>query len=298
MQRPASKNGKDRTLAESGKCGFCHAIHDAKGPALWTATSEPPDSAEALCTTCHASGNPYEARVVGRILHPQVSLACTMCHDPHANVRQTTALLWNIYANDSESLCMDCHVDTESMEMSFHSKDSLQGYAGADTTCGPCHVVHAPSKDWPGDMWAGPVGNVSDPPGIQHCTGCHSSSGGWSDVAFLEHPALPMANVQPPGTAGFMPLVDSLGNLNAAGQIACVTCHLPHGRAKDGGFIPLDFQTEPLPSIHAAKPMLRPYVAPNLCTSCHGFDGLSKFLYFHKSSRQQVRVTSKVPFRD
>jgi hypothetical protein len=34
-------------------------------------------------------------------------------------------------------------------------------------------------------------------------------------------------------------------------------------------------------------PMVRPYVAPNVCSSCHGFDGLRRYLYFHDP---QLRV--------
>ncbi len=54
----------------------------------------------------------------------------------------------------------------------------------------------------------------------------------------------------------------------------------------DGAFRPAAGEPAELPRLRAAKPMLRPYAAPNLCSGCHGFDGLRRYLYFHDPRRR------------
>jgi hypothetical protein len=97
-----------------------------------------------------------------------------------------------------------------------------------------------------------------------------------------------MFNVHPPDDPRHMPLLDRQGKPAASGQVACLTCHLPHGRPPGGGFLALDPENTPEPIVHAVKSMLRPYVPANLCESCHGFDGLRLFLYYHRNPEVDV----------
>jgi len=79
----------------------------------------------------------------------------------------------------------------------------------------------------------------------------------------------------------FLPLLDQKGHLAAEGRMTCQTCHLPHGRTPSRGLAAVAPAATSRPELDKLRPMLRPYVAPNICSGCHGFEGLRKFLYYH-----------------
>jgi len=324
------RNAQGRSVAESGRCGFCHAAHRAGGPALWAATEAAPAAADDLCLACHGRA-PAEGVLTAPappdLLHPRTAwtawrpppsawlpsfdaaggrstmgrIACPTCHDPHADASATPAML-RVTGEDRGilSLCAQCHQQALTLPASMHDAGAMSSQAwsaaGSDpAACGPCHAVHARPGSPTGGTWAGPLGSPG--PAIR-CTGCHAAGSAIGPPHVVHHPAVPMANTVPPDDPRFMPLADDIGRLGRAGRVTCQTCHLPHGRDD----LP-EAVLAPLPAVDTAasadarggihralraavQPMIRPYVAPNLCSNCHGADGLRRYLYYHLPARR------------
>jgi len=303
LTAPEETNARGVSTTTEGPCSACHTAH---GSARATASrSSDPQNA---CVTCHRPDGCAESTIPARNNHPtevppdvrgsvtsvlpfyspaghrdpQGNISCATCHNPHADSRHGSALLRAPNPDDPASLCVLCHVEARPLGSSLHRPERLNP-EGPGNSCAPCHAVHRPSSDSSGGMWTGLTGGPPSPRRTWHCTGCHSAAAGQHDIIFRPHPVIPMLNINPPGDAGYMPLLDSEGHSGASGQIACLTCHLPHGRLSGGGYAALDVHATAEPMIHAVKSMLRPYVAPNLCSTCHGFDGLRLFLYYHRN---------------
>jgi len=308
------KNGRDRTAAQSGTCGFCHAVHNANGPMMWVATPQKPATPAALCTECHREDGPAAAHAGGRLLHPdgpptadrlralkaelplfaengersrQGFLACGTCHDPHAGPGGPPGMLRTGAAPAANSVCVNCHPRTEYLQVSLHKPSLLGAYPGADRVCGPCHAVHARPGVHTTGMWAGPLGPSTEVAVMRRCTGCHSAGGGAPVIEWAEHPSVPLQNLVPPANPSFMPLVNEKGEAGSQGRIVCITCHLPHGRSPAAVLPGGAPEAIDLPDLRAVMPMLRPYVAPTLCDQCHGFDGLRRFLYYHYPEKRR-----------
>jgi hypothetical protein len=158
--------------------------------------------------------------------------------------------------------------------------------------CNPCHVVHnAVSEQF---LWAGPLGNSSyegwnseyatdDSFMIKLCTGCHSeeNSAGSKVPKHGLHPSgLALVKESKNPLYEQFPLYTSSGELSPEGNIVCSTCHNPHqwdssvsgkgsGRDSEGS---------------AKNSFLRSEVPQRLCATCHGEEGLFKFLYFHSTT--------------
>jgi len=283
-KRAQNFNARGQSATEAGTCGFCHATHGALGPALWIVTSSSPPSPEGLCLSCHQTGSVLATTPVRQVLHPEGLVTCATCHDVHADGRKSSDLLRTPNETTSgTALCFECHEEAKSVEISLHHPANMRRFAHGDEFCGPCHVVHAP----PGvtataGMWMAPTNATDKDAASRYCTGCHGGGGGARSIVMREHPALPMCNPQEPDSSGFMPLSNGAGAV--CGRIDCNTCHLPHGRSPGGGFEILD--APPAREIlRAMKPMIRPYEAPNLCSSCHGLEGLQRFLNYHPPAR-------------
>ncbi len=324
------RNARGRSVAEAGRCGFCHAIHQAGGPALWAVSETPPAEADDLCLACHAGAHAESAIVAGRapaLLHPRSapsdgsvtasaglplfnaagsraadgSIACATCHDPHANVHTSPNLLRGVQAGQEPiALCASCHQQAERITGSMHDAQVMAAYSRAlgapgPATCGPCHAVH--------EVEGQPAAVVSAAPLSEdlsaQCTVCHA--GGGSELGprrIVQHPAIAMRNLAPPGDPRFMPLVDDQGRLGAAGRITCQTCHVHHGRA-ELSLPEKNLAPRPRPALDdasdvnylsATRPMIRPYVGPNLCSTCHGADGLTRFLFYHDPARRKPAI--------
>jgi len=461
--KPAARNGRDLTAAQSGRCGFCHVVHDANGPAMWAATATPPSDPDDLCVQCHKPDGLASAKPKTKFRHPTGprkdtfdveanpglplfaadgrriqggSVACSSCHDPHADPSERPALLrvaaptsrlcstchrsqaglagglhdpaqapgawpeasrqkidlcmschlahgddpsrqlWTVApqpkftvsdgaclachqhaewaghgaelepgaalhprmvtgevrvrdlplipsgegrvpdvigcktchdphapptgpahilregtSRDPASMCMRCHEDVQYIGVSLHSQGILNRRGDDTQVCGPCHVVHAKSGTSESAMWAAPAGPASDPPDVRRCMGCHGERGAATRVDMIHHPAAALQNVDSPGSVSFMPLVNEEGAISDHGRIGCITCHMTHGRPPAGGFPVIDPDSVTREQLHVMMPMLRPYVAPNLCSSCHGFDGLRRFLYFHHPNKRRSPMT-------
>lgn len=461
---PDITNAKGKTPAEAGECGFCHAMHEAKGPVLWIATDQAPATADGLCTQCHRDNGIAAEYPESRFHHPtgpetadeagrlttmlplyDISarqsnagyVACGSCHDPHADSKATAALLragppasalctdchgdvavledgwhdigedpsdwpppsqaegdlclschqphsndparglWTVmpnqnyaladgvclgchevmqwgghgtspaephatqpadqaattagyienlplvptgpgrrggavgcktchdphgppgepphllragHADDPGAMCMACHTDLQYIGLSLHSRRQMERFAaenpgqvkGQMLSCGPCHSVHmGEAATKPAQ---GPLAHL--PADVRQCVGCHREGGGATTVEVIEHFA-PLTNVQEPGTPGFMPLVNAEGRIGRTGRIGCVTCHDPHGREPGPAMAEVDPEKMTEDKLRAMMPMVRRYVAPNLCSSCHGFDGLMRYLYWHEPEKRR-----------
>jgi hypothetical protein len=185
-------------------------------------------------------------------------------------------------------MCLACHTELKYIGMSMHSRDAIKaftaqmpGQKSGMTQCGPCHNIHAAEQAT--QTLPGKLGQL--PQDMQRCVACHRPEGGATAVHVVQHWG-PLQNVNEPGTPGFMPLVNDQGEFGHAGHIGCVTCHTPHGRPPSSGFQVTDPAKITSEQIKAMMPMVAPYTAPNLCSSCHGFEGLMRYLYWHNPERR------------
>ena len=146
---PKARNALGQTVAESGECGACHRVHQAKlGLRLWAREIE--DSAEppaSLCLGCHRKGGIAEAKVPEKWEHPPRPvtplagllsvlppvfdtegrpagtghISCPSCHDPHRwqpgsdrpgpgrNLEGTVLTSFLRHASTEGFLCRFCH---------------------------------------------------------------------------------------------------------------------------------------------------------------------------------------------
>ncbi|MEP0842660.1 MAG: hypothetical protein HRF43_08100 [Phycisphaerae bacterium] len=334
--RPELTNAKGRTAAQAGSCGFCHSLHDAKGPALWAATKSTPRMPNGWCTECHSptgmaafvnlpalrhpSGPHATLRALtakaGQGAHPvQTATAphdrgpdhdrpllplfdaqgkpaadgfvtCASCHDPHFGSGGNRHLLRGVQDAPRAGPCAQCHRQTDSIGLSLHRPELMPAHFDEAEKCAPCHAAHERPGMPPNGTWAAPPGPAAHSPAVRLCTGCHSPGGGARPITPTVHPAVAMYSLGEPGTPGFLPLFDEHGRPGRTGQIACGTCHLPHGPEPDSALKSVGEPTS-LSRLAALRLMVRPYAPPNLCSACHGFDGLRRYLYYHDPLRRR-----------
>lgn len=69
---PTATNATGRTVKETGKCGFCHMVHNASGKKrLWSLQEGPGDDGmEVLCRSCHANSKIASAKTPKYFNHP------------------------------------------------------------------------------------------------------------------------------------------------------------------------------------------------------------------------------------
>jgi predicted CXXCH cytochrome family protein len=76
---PAAKNQLGQTVAQSGQCGACHAVHNGlQDRLIWARAYGPVEkdqhSMNGLCTGCHSKGGPAEDKVPPVATHPKGEL--------------------------------------------------------------------------------------------------------------------------------------------------------------------------------------------------------------------------------
>jgi predicted CXXCH cytochrome family protein len=213
-------------------------------------------------------------------------VACGSCHDPHGGKGVSDHMLRQTAYAGEATLCAACHGEALAIKGSMHSERLLSQHFEDTRNCAPCHAVHEKPGMPPTGMWAAPLGPETDPAAFRQCTGCHSPGGSAPAVTPTIHPAVPMANLVGPDMPGWMPLYDEKGRVSTTGTIGCGTCHLPHGPLSGQG-LPVNVATASIEELRKLRPMVRPYVTPNVCSSCHGFDGLRRYLYYHHPTRRQ-----------
>ncbi len=304
------RNGTGRLSSESSACGFCHDIHRGKGPLMWAATSKQPLQANQLCTNCHTTSRQDAMASLRPLIHPTGpdtvpasedlelplfdelgvrddtgGVACATCHDVHADPEESPALL-RLVDDEPHVLCSECHPQGETVPWSLHNSNLL-GHAAV--TCAPCHAVHAnPDAKIAGEFstfW--PV--TAPRAKADLCLNCHGPRGEATRLERFSHPDLVMVNLMQPNEPGYLPLAGDDGTLASTGRLTCVTCHLTHGlpmKDAPGGLTPETVGS----TIHRASlPMVRHYATPNLCSSCHGQEGLHRFLHFHATGARAKR---------
>ena len=306
----------DKTAAAKGLCLACHLPHsnDTK-----TLLRFPPPQADAghdgACLACHPK-EAWGSKGDRAILHPhdispdqkKVShkkvptdeaghhrMTCRTCHDPHGGAKP--GYLINGQPDEPAGVCLSCHEQKKYMEQTGHATERLAKLGFDAGQCRPCHAMHAsPDKTW-GQMLSprfldqhqvGATSSVSD--GIV-CLACHHSEGPAPVRAVTTHPPIFVPNMVAPEAPGYLPLFDSAGLVSRNGQITCRTCHLSHGRldllqlaAKNGKLSDAERR--------AMRLNLRAFIAPNICTQCHGQEAQLRFMLFHDPARR-----AKLPAR-
>lgn len=232
-------------------------------------------------------------------------------------------------AGSGTVLCARCHDAADTIDASMHSVEALAAILPPGQTCGPCHAVHAvvdteagaaDREDAKVDVADGEHTEVDGaeyglklgqsaaslsaaPPGSAWCIECHRENGPAAAPGRFDHPDLAMTSAAASGAPGFMPLTNDVGRPGVTGRITCTTCHVAHGRfhPDEVSAVPGEGQPALLANddsrtlLRSMQPMLRPFVAPNLCTQCHGEEALQRFLFFHRRPALEKRSVEASP---
>ncbi len=288
-------------------CLACHRVHgDAQAGLARIAGPHDTPTAGVTCAACHADAT-SDATGPRTLRHPLTvagdhplntdlptvttagvqQLMCRTCHDPHGRPN-TLALL---RGQTPQDLCLTCHPDQRNIGVAGHARDVLATAGLQSSACRPCHSVHgAPDAVQAEYLWScnllgtattpdtAPV-NQPVPISDQYCQGCHTS-GGPAPTVNAVHPIVEMYNAVEPGTPGFLPLFDGHGVVSSQGMIRCRTCHLSHGREQP---LPVRAGVENMDGRErrARQWHLRALGEDNVCSHCHGFEALRRFMFFH-----------------
>lgn len=300
-------------------CLSCHNPHGDDSYAILRRPTPHADdgcSGNSACLACHADlsslgGQPF------LLNHPQkidpahtpagahrsrttseMQMGCNSCHDPHAGGAPAPMLLRTDGSTDAAQLCLECHVDMRQVVHSAHGTQSLSQAGLQGVACGPCHEIHDRSDPIRQARTASTqIGGGAASTGAAEddvvCRTCHRDSGPARPPTVATHPAVPL--FAPAGGDTVLPLFAGFGRPDPQGRITCLTCHLPHGRpahSANGDSVSPNAHT----LIEVAPPrLLRSFEPPNTCTSCHGPDGLRRFLYFHDPDRRGPNNVELLP---
>jgi predicted CXXCH cytochrome family protein len=261
---PQVRNRLNQTADQSGRCGFCHNVHQGSGPAMWIATTSTPTTAAALCLECHTTDGLAKDHPAPKFSHPtgikpksdrplplplftpagvrtttDGLVQCASCHNPHANSTQSKQML-RVKGTTSD-LCLTCHDDKATLAGSIHDSKTNTRWpstpAGNDMCMG-CHRAHGNDADK--TLWAvTPISGVAPADGV--CIACHKQNA-WASTdaeptaGNMLHPqTLPTTRPEPGSghtvtvtiATSPLPLVRPIGS-DIRTQIGCSTCHNPH----------------------------------------------------------------------
>ena len=290
-------------------CLACHRPHGTEQTGLYrVGLAEGVTGPDARCLPCHADARPGTGAQAA-LAHPrdagklqewgdlplatddegQKEVACRTCHNPHVGA-STSAQLLRIDAGAApQQVCLKCHSALASIDATGHAVEPLRGAGFKTAACRPCHAVHAGPQTverhylWPTRLAADvPAGA---PAADRHCAACHRTGGPVAPPTIATHPKSDLFNPEAPDAPGFLPLFNADGAVDADGSIGCRTCHLTHGRSTAAALPETDAALTPR-ELRARKWHVRSFAAGNVCKSCHGFDGLRRFMYFHDPSRR------------
>jgi predicted CXXCH cytochrome family protein len=311
----ASANWPSASAATGDACLTCHRPHARDDAGRFRAGyAANANAGEGACLPCHM---PVEPGGDLALLHPRDAtnlaaselplesaahgklVSCRTCHDPHRGRSPDAALLRIVAATPtSAELCITCHAEAANIQAIGHAGQVLWA-AGLDArACGPCHVTHGradavePHLMWPVQLAdpteATPPARAAD----RHCLACHRPDGPAPPPAIATHPAAEMFNPASPDDADFLPLFNAQGEVDPRGSIACRTCHLTHGRASPAP-VPPGLGTLSERELRARQWHIRSLGPQSICTTCHGFDALRRFMYFHDAARRGGPIASR-----
>jgi predicted CXXCH cytochrome family protein len=300
------------STAAKDPCLACHRPHGTEETGLFRAGRAPgvrgPD---AGCLVCHGQASPSANSDVA-LVHPQdasklketpalpmggadggaVQIACRTCHDPHGGAGASAELLRSAANGAQRPVCTICHIETAHIQTIGHGSESLRSAGFEADACRPCHLVHARRGAvetrylWPGLSLPlaseEPMGSAMADP---HCLACHGPGGKAPPPAIFSHPKAEMFNAAEADAAGFLPLFNERGEVDPKGRISCRTCHLTHGRPTPAP-VPRGGEAIGPRELRARQWHLRTFGAGSVCATCHGFDALRRFMYFHDAARR------------
>jgi predicted CXXCH cytochrome family protein len=296
----------------TGPCLSCHVPHGGQRKDLFRiGGSEPLANHDDVCLSCHADAA-WGANSNVAAIHPQkispehsrVDLAlvptdaagtkrmgCRTCHNPHGGA-EPVHLARVGPGEPTQSLCVKCHREKEYVRYTGHSAEKIKAQGFQTDSCKPCHALHAhPDATW-GQMLSPRF--LQDRCTIQPgagptclpCLACHFEGGPAPLKEKSTHPEMIMMNISTPEEPGYLPLFDAGGREATDGQVVCRTCHVSHGRLEllqmMANNITLTAEQQ-----SAVRAQVRSYVAPNVCSACHGEQGRTKFLYFHSAEMRK-----------
>lgn len=319
----------ERSRKQADVCLACHQPHAATAEGRFTAGMTD-DTLGSACRACHAdpgwaswpAWQTQASSVDASGSTPRVILAhatqpieghetqCVRCHNPHA-AKDNTRLLRAEPPDEPRRACFQCHKGPEfqRVEQTAHGSLHVAPHGATATQCGACHNVHAPAAVAATTITV-EAAVAGLPPRDLACVACHAAPDAARPLPkHFSHPALPIVSRQTQSDAGFLPLVAADGKLGAQGIISCSTCHTAHGRAEANataasamtpaiGAATTQPTTDAPSGMPAALlgaptvPLHRRYLEPNICTDCHGREGLSRFLYFHRWAERPAGAAS------
>lgn len=291
-------------------CLACHRPHGSEETGIFRAGYvDGVDQADGACVACHPGAAPDSTGVLA-LLHPRDAarlkgqphlpliirddtkyIACRTCHNPHSSGAADPALLRTEPEVSPQTLCFLCHGELAHIGAVGHAAQVLQGAGFAVDVCGPCHVLHDKPEAvelplmWPQQL-AYPQ-DTSQPvrAADRHCVACHRVGGPVAPPAIATHPPADMFNPTPPDAPGFLPLFNDRGEIDPQGTIACRTCHLTHGRSNPAP-VPPELGKLTARELRAREWHIRSIGSDSVCMTCHGFDALRRFMYFHDPARR------------
>ncbi|MBK9121250.1 MAG: SMP-30/gluconolactonase/LRE family protein [Phycisphaerales bacterium] len=301
-------------------CLACHRAHGSDETRLFRAgLAADQTGRDAACVACHAESAPG-ARTASALIHPQAphsalvlnpttrpvhlplttgphgeqQLGCSTCHDPHQSPDIHRHLLRAERGAPPETLCLSCHTERTNIHMIGHAIPFIRAAGFEADHCLPCHTTHGDpgkvvsQKLWPRALWEF-EGSAEIPVADRFCIACHRTAGAAPVPAVASHPDVVIFNPYSPTAANYLPLFDDTGEVASSGHIACRTCHLTHGRSEQAP-LPEDATALGARELRARAWHLRSFGQENVCTTCHGFDGLRRFMYFHQVERRSGPV--------
>jgi predicted CXXCH cytochrome family protein len=289
IDRPELKNARGESAKDSGKCGFCHAVHGDTDLALWAATKDKPKGPDDLCLQCHRQDGLAHDKPAFAFNHPTGPTArktaqtgglplfneharvdkagfvsCASCHDPHANSTSQKQMLR--VGGPVSTLCTTCHADHANMAKGPHDSAGKTNWpvkSGQSDLCTTCHTPHSNDPERQRFTFA-PATGFARSDGT--CVACHEKSA-WApnakQVGDDDQEKIPIGRAMHPttlpkaghaGTAkSALPLLASKPG-GPADSIGCRTCHNPHANARATPYLTRTAPGQP---------------AQALCTQCH-----------------------------